>query len=208
MVLLWMLHEKNLNLDEDTSAHRINAQLITLQMCDYLAAFSERAIRNELAVFDQNFNETIQNMTLCGLTPAPDDLLQAQRETEQEEGEEDVERQVVCKFEDFHDDTSLIKMQLRQQPREGAITAAYVNNKVVIKGPLGKPFEGGFEILRSGHLVYMDRVAQLDTVEGFTGWIKAHDRSPVVEISPICCQIMWGQKCRRRFWRTRSSTFW
>ena len=40
-------------------------------------------------------------MTLCGLTPAPDDLLQAQHETEQEEGEEDVERQVVCKFEDF-----------------------------------------------------------------------------------------------------------
>ena len=42
----------------------------------------------------------------------------------------------------------------------------------MIKGPLGKPFEGGFEILRSGHLVYMDRVAQLDTVEGFTGGSK------------------------------------
>ena len=163
---------ENLNLDEDTSAHRINAQLITLQTCDYLAAFSERATRNELAVFDQNFNKTIQNMTLCGLTPAPDDLLQAQHETEQEEGEEDIERQVVCKFEDFHNDTSLIEMQLRQQPREGAITAAYVNNKVVIKGPLGKSFEGGFEILRSGHLVHMDRVTQLDTVEGFTSGSK------------------------------------
>ena len=45
---------------------RINAHLATLETCRYLAAFSERAHRNELAVFDQTFSETIQNVSLCG----------------------------------------------------------------------------------------------------------------------------------------------
>ena len=68
---------------------RINAHLATLETSRYLAAFSERAHRNELAVFDQTFSETIQNMSLCGRIPAPEDLLQAEKEEqEQEEGDE------------------------------------------------------------------------------------------------------------------------
>ena len=66
---------------------RINAHLTTLETSRYLAAFSKRAHRNELA--DQSFSETIQNMSLCGLIPAPEDLLQAEKEEqEEEEGDE------------------------------------------------------------------------------------------------------------------------
>ena len=80
---------ETLNLDEDASSKRINAHLATLETSRYLAAFSERAHRNELAVFDQSFSETIQNMSLCGRIPAPEDLLQAEKEEqEEEEGEE------------------------------------------------------------------------------------------------------------------------
>ena len=45
----------------------------------------------------------------------------------------------------------------------------------------------------------MDRVAQLDTVKGFTGGSKLMIDLQLWEISPICCQIMWGQKCQRSF---------
>ena len=71
--------QETLNLDEDASSMRINAHLATLETCRYLATFSERAHRNELAVFDQTFSETIQNMSLCGRIPAPEDVLQAEK---------------------------------------------------------------------------------------------------------------------------------
>ena len=92
---------ETLNLDEDASSKRINAHLATLETSRYLAAFSERAHRNELAVFDQSFPETIQNMSLCGRIPAPEDLFQAEKEEQEEEGDEE-----MCRLEEFYDDST------------------------------------------------------------------------------------------------------
>ena len=37
---------------------------------------------------------------------------------------------------------------------------------------MGTPSKGGFEILRTRHLLYMDSVTNLNTVEGFSGGAK------------------------------------
>ena len=111
--------QETLNLDQDASSVRINAHLATLETCRYLAAFSERAPRNELAVFDQTFSETIQNMSLYGRIPAPEDILEAQQE-EQAEEEDDENRQLMCKLEEFYDDTTTD--DIRAAPQQGCIT--------------------------------------------------------------------------------------
>ena len=183
---------ETLNLDEDASSMRINAHLATLETSRYLAAFSERAHRDELAVFDQTFSKTIQNMSLCCQIPAPENVLQAEKEEQEEEEEGQENRQLMCRLEEFYDDTTTDDIQA--DPKEGCITAQYVNNRVVIRGPYGDPFKGGFEILRTRHLLYMNSVTNLNTVEGFS---KAANRPKFMEISPLCCQIMWGPESQR-----------
>ena len=76
----------------------------------------------------------------------------------------------MCRLEEFYDDTTTD--DIRGDATEGYITAQYVNNRVIIRGPYGDPSKGGFEILRTRHLLYMDSVANLNTVEGFSSGAK------------------------------------
>ena len=105
---------------------RINAHLATLETCRYLAAFSERAHRNQLAVFDQTFSRTIQNMSFCGQIPATEDVLQAEKEEQEEEEEGDENQQLMCRLEEFYDDTTTD--DIPADPKQRCITAQYVNN--------------------------------------------------------------------------------
>ena len=162
-----------------------------------LAAFSERAHRNRLAVFDQTFSETIQNMSLCGQIPAPEDVLQAEKEEQEEEEEEDENRQLMCRLEEFYDNTTTD--DIRGDAMEGCITAQYVNNRVIIRGPYGDPFEGGFEILRTGHLLYMDSVANLNTVEGFSGGAKLQIDLNLWKFLHYAARLCTDRKARDQF---------
>ena len=53
----------------------------------------------------------------------------------------------MCRLEEFYDNTTTD--DIRVDPKQGCITAQYVNNRVIIRGPYGDPFKGGFEILRT-----------------------------------------------------------
>ena len=174
---------------------RINAHLATLETSRYLAASSERAHINELAVFDQTFSKTIQNMSLCGRIPAPEDVLQAEKEEQEEEGDEN--QQLMCRLEEFYDDSTID--DIRTPAGTEYITAQYVNNRDVIRGPYGEPFEGGFEILRTGHLLYMVSVTNLNTVEGFSGGAKLQIDLNLWKFLHFAARLCGDRKARDEF---------
>ena len=74
-----------------------------------------------------------------------------------------------------------------------------MNNRVVIRGPYGDPFKGGFEILRTIHLLYMDSVANLNTVEGFSGGAKLQIDLNLWKFLHYAARLCGDQKARNEF---------
>ena len=102
----------------------------------------------------------------------------------------------MCRLEEFYDDSTTD--DIRGDASEGCITAQYVNNRVIIRGPYGDPFEGGFEILRTGHL-YMDSVANLNMVEGFSGGAKLQIDLNLGKFLHYAARLCGDQKARDQF---------
>ena len=103
----------------------------------------------------------------------------------------------MCRLEEFYDDTTTD--DIRGDPTEGCITAQYVNSRVIIRGPYGDPFEGGFEILRTGHLLYMDSVANLNTVEGFSSGAKLQIDLNLWKFLHYATRLCGDRKARDQF---------
>ena len=103
----------------------------------------------------------------------------------------------MCKLEEFYDDSTTD--DIRGNVSEGYITAQYVNNRVIIRGPYGNPFKGGFEILRNGHLLYMDSVTNLNTVEGFSGGAKLQIDLNLWKFLHYAAKLCGDRKARDQF---------
>ena len=151
----------------DTSI-RLYPQLAVQETLRYLETFVERAANHELAIFGQNFSKTVAEMTFSGHAVGQEDLEEAEKEQELGIGDED--RPLIHRFVDF--DPSTTAESIVAPAQESLICAELINDKVIIRGPYGKPFEGGFEILRNGDLIYMQNVSQPGRFEGFEGLAK------------------------------------
>ena len=103
----------------------------------------------------------------------------------------------MCRLEEFYDDTTTD--DIRADLQQGCITAQYVNNRVIIRGPYGDPFEGGFEILRTGHLLYKDSVANLNTVEGFSSGAKLQIDINLWKFLHFAARLCGDRKARDEF---------
>ena len=107
-------------------------------------------------------------MTFSGHEISQEDLDVAEKEQELGIGNEDCP--LIHRFVDF--DPSTTAESIVASAQESLICAEIINDKVIIRGLYGKPFQGGFEILRNGDLIYMENVSQPGRFEGFEGSAK------------------------------------
>ena len=133
----------------------------------YMKQFILKASRNELAVFGQFFSEKVQDM----LNALKIDKEAARLEEELELEEDD--HPLIIRLERFDPDTTAAELP-REEPyvpteEEAFILANLCNDKVIIRGPYGQPFAGGFQILDTGNLVYILNVPEKPTIPGTGG---------------------------------------
>ena len=90
-------------------------------------------------------------------------------------------------------------MIFEQLPNRDVSQTQYVNNRVIIRGPYGDPFDGGFEILRTGHLLYMNSITNISTVEGFSGGAKLQIDLNLWKFLHYAARLCGDQKPRDEF---------
>ena len=138
-------------------------------MTNNLKKFLERAEKKELAIFGELMTETVQNLSQGNLSTTSEQQIEAELEEEQEEEMDENACPLISEFKYFDPNTTADSIV--QEPEEGMMCVELVNDRVIIQGPYGQPFRGGFEILHNGNLIYIAVVSQRERFKGFEGTV-------------------------------------
>ena len=156
----------------------------------HMKEFIAQARRNQLAVFGQFLSEEIRDMADASNFQKEE----ARRDEELELTEED--RPLIKSLIQY--DPTRSAGQIRGDPpyqlpaNEAFMIADLFNDRVIIRGTYGSLFEGGFQILETGNLVYMPRIPdwQNERIPGWEGYLLFNiDISLWKFIQNVACMV-------------------
>ena len=156
---------ENVSLDNSI---RTFPRIVTEQTRRHMTAFLERAANKELAIYGDLMNEAVQNMSIANQSQH-EAMEQGLNVEELEEGEE-YEPPLIGEFQNFQQ--NMTAEDIIDDPAEGWMLAELITDKVILQGTYGRPFKGGFQILRDGDLIYMSVVPNRERYEGFEGTVQ------------------------------------
>ena len=151
---------------------RIGATIALKVAHHALEAFARKIVHGEFSIYREYLAESIHNLTQLGrrevgyLSIDEEAIVEEELEAEEQDVRERLARiDIIATSPDEH----FLRMVRSRNVGDGTYGCEYIDRDVIIRGPKGNPFTGGFAILSSGDLVYMPVLGRVQTIPGFNG---------------------------------------